>query len=755
MKLIRQVILMSTVIMSVWLAVSTPTLAGGDFDEDGYVSLNDYFVFNFCFTTSGPGSEPAFQACTDTFDEDADQDVDLADFAAFARQRGHLPIPLRDTFGDVIRSGSTEPYSGRQTCTGACHAHDIDHISNGFKFQHGRTDVDGNIIMQEDFFEDGRYWHRSPSRYGLWGQPAGWRIFSAKDNANESALDNTTFEWVSACGACHSGGGPGEFDRDGVRLFEPATGQFGYELLGKSAIDVAFDGDYAYMSPMGQLNPAPWDATGVSEPDCLNCHTPDPGWNNGQNVNRYIWRMSVLAARDRLVDDQGSPVQAYAAVGAAGQGWFSNIDIAFPQLLATRLQLDYSVGVAAGTLELAADDAVALSPKALTVPPRDNACWMCHAPSWTVLRGALWFDERDIHYRKLTRRNDDDASNDIPAANAKACAFCHPGNLEHNLAKGSSFSSAWRDELDWVGFRSCRECHLTEIPPGVPNVNRHPDAPDVPGDVIVHQAGGMMEALSCQACHVPYALLDAQQRLTFFDITVGGVPGYYWAAEYYSADPLDPASPDKSRWYPAFFPKRDSDGEVRLFPAALFLSLYWGDWDQNGTPDLYEDDVIAPIPIWKINQVTGWGPLPGTTDDNGDGKIEVNRPEEILAYIQALKGNDQYGRRVASNPVLVKGWRVWYEDSNAPEGVNWLDSDECGINTNWKGGVWGFDHNVLAQEKAWGAFVVSPAEGCNHCHRPGSFDSPVFDRLILVDPFDENGVPVYRKVREMTGLNPP
>lgn len=49
---------------------------------------------------------------------------------------------------------SDRPYSGRETC-GGCH--DINLISNGMIHQQGRTDAAGNIVMKDDFFDDGRW----------------------------------------------------------------------------------------------------------------------------------------------------------------------------------------------------------------------------------------------------------------------------------------------------------------------------------------------------------------------------------------------------------------------------------------------------------------------------------------------------------------------------------------------------------------------------------------------------------------------
>jgi len=738
--------------------------ATGDTDTTGYVDLQDYRFFGSCFVFGGPRASIP-EACLEWFDGDSDQNLDLADFAAFQRSLGHLPIPLRDSLGNVVVMDSSTPYSGRRTCAGDCHAHDIDYIANGFKFQQGRTDLDGNIVTKDDYHEDGRWWQQGAGRYGDCSINASMRILASKESVNESQIDLTTFGWIGECGACHVGGGPGEFDRDGQRLYayyeDTGRFQFGFERLGKTLEDVALDGDYTYMDASGDLQPARWDVTGIVEPDCLFCHTPDPAWNNGANINRRTWRTQTLRAMENLVDNDGSPVPAFAAAGAASQGWFSNLEVEGPA--ASVLQLDYSVGVDAGTLRRNPDDTISLAPRSVDRPPRDNACWICHGPiGQLVLRGQVWFDPRGVHYAKFNNLSDEDPTNDISPENSKACVYCHPGNLEHNFAKGNSFAKHYRDEIDWVNFRSCRECHLTELANGEPNTLRHPDAPEVPGDVMVHLVSdpdthsGPFDVISCQGCHVPYVLRSAPQVRAFRDPSLTGTSINYWHDQFYSADPINPLDPDKSRWYPALYPKVDSDGVTRLFPVAgPYLNIYWADWDQRGTPADLSDDLIVPIAIWRLAQITGGQPLPEITDDNGDGKPEINRRAEILAYIQALKGNDSYGRQVAARPVYIKGSLVWYEDSEAPGGVNFFDADAAGVNSDWQGTLLGLDHNVLAKEESWGYSATTPDLGCAQCHRPMDFDSPVFDRLILVDPWDENGQPVYKTVREMTGRNPP
>ncbi len=739
----------------VFTGIPPAVFAGGDsdFDGNGFLDLRDYAYLAICQSISGPGRTPAFAECTTVFDTDGDLDVDLLNFASFQRQLGHLPIPLMDAHGSVLTTDSTAPYSGRQTC-GGCH--DVDRIANGFIHQQGRTDAAGNIVMHDDFLGDGRSWVRGGGMYGRWSGGGGGlnRQTAGKSNADESSMDMTAFYFASNCGGCHAGGGSMEFDRDGQRLWDAATGQFGYEALGKTQEDVVLDGDYAFIDDAdGSLQPAPWDETGVAEPECLHCHRADRTWTGGADMHRE-WRAAVLQSTTNLVDAAGSPVAAFAAAGTAGQGWFSVLDTdADPPVL----QIDYSVGVVQGDFIVAAKNELALPSDFLARPPIDRTCWGCHLPGgFQNKRGTVWFDERDVHFKKFTNRSDDDVSNDIPDERAAACIACHPGNPDHNFAKGNSPYTQFRNELDWVDFRSCRECHLTHLPGGEVNPLQHPDAPDVPGEAAIHLAGdestgnGPFRVLSCQACHVPHAL---ERGIIVTDRSVTGTAIHYFTDELLSADPLNPASADKSIWFPALRKKVDSDGLERYFPQKMEVAIYWADWDQNDTPEDVSDDTIQPIILWRIRQVTGNAPLVGVTDDNGDGKPEVNRPEEILLYMQALQGNDGYGQRIANNPVLVKGERVWYESGQEPDGVAWFDAEDSGI-TVFPFEVFGLDHNVLPATESWG-YAENWAEGCTDCHRPATHDSPVIDRLVLVDPFGVDGQPVYTTIRSMTGLNPP
>ncbi|MBU0717225.1 MAG: hypothetical protein KJ749_03175 [Planctomycetes bacterium] len=741
-----------------------------DHSGNGYVGLEDYAALEDCLAASGPGVVLASMDCLGFFDSNDDCDVDLDDFATFQQAMGHLPMPLKDNLGEIITLNSTRPYSGRYTC-GGCHNAEV--VTNGFLFQQGRTDTNGEFIMKDDYYDDGRWWTKSSGRYCKWGQTFKY-LLAAKDNTSESEMEQTAFAWIRDCGSCHPGGGPGEFDRDGQPFYNEATGQFGYEVLGKTAEDVALDGDYSVLDYVtGAATLAPWDVTGLSGPDCLRCHRTERTVIDGVDMN-FVWRKNTLATAEALVDDLGRPVPAFAAASTAGQGWFSRMEFATSSpgrqangsynaadaaFLEDReenvetgassptLQIDYAVGIANGSLLADQNGALFLSPASVTWPPKDQACWACHP--YGTITGTVWFDDSNVMYRKFNNLGDDDPTNDIPPEESRACTVCHIGDLHHNFGRGNSFQIQYRNDLDWNTLRDCRSCHLTQLPNGEPNPGKHPDAPDVPGGAIIHIAEPF-EVMACQSCHIPYSLAPA---VLFRDITIPDAVGT--TAQYYSADPLNPADPDKSRWYPALKWKKDVDGVERLFPVNIWIIIYWGDWHQNGTPDDLSDDIVSPIYTWRVNQVIP-EPLPIVTDDNGDGQLEINRPEEILAYIQALKGNDSHGQPVATNPVLVRGQRVWYEDPEAPEGVSYFEPEGTGIPMTWWPYLWGKDHNVRPKEEAWGyAPEFPPSAGCRDCHRPWTFVSPVFDRKILIDPYGPDGQPVYTTVREMTGMNPP
>ena len=236
---------------------------------------------------------------------------------------------------------------------------------------------------------------------------------AGKQNVSESQIDKTSFFFTGQCGVCHPGGGPGEYDRDDQLYFDRKSGQFGYELLGKQPADVVLDGDYAMLDPgTGNLMAAPWNVTGVSEPDCLLCHRGQRTIENGVDMNGF-WRQATLRGMAKLLDRGAQSVPAYAAAPTAAQGWHSDFQLASlppgkPPTAAT-LQIDYQVGLDDGSLKLDGAGKLEFAGRMLAERPLDYACWSCHATPDLKKRGRVWFDPaEDVHYAAFNRLDDKD-----------------------------------------------------------------------------------------------------------------------------------------------------------------------------------------------------------------------------------------------------------------------------------------------------------------------------------------------------------
>jgi hypothetical protein len=547
---------------------------------------------------------------------------------------------------------------------------------------------------------------------------------AAKDNASASEIDKTAFWWVGLCGICHPGGGLSEFDRDGELYYDVATQEFGYEKLGKTAQDVTLDGDYCELKSDATTRAAPWDVTGVAETDCMYCHRGDRALNQGTALN-WVWRSATLRAKDGLQNAaQTASVPAYAAAAAAAQGWADVVMATVPAgkpPLAASVDINYDNGLGDLSLEDRGGTLYVAS-GAIVETPKDYACWGCHLKPEMVKRGRKWFDPNaDVHYAALNNLNDADQGNDIAPEDSIACTLCHPADDAHEIAKGNAILGSVRNDLDYQDFNTCRDCHVN---------GAHPNA--TPPTSAIHTVhADHLNTMSCEFCHIPYKTTGAT---LVTDNAVTGSTVNYGTGAYLSEDPLDPSAVDgDTKWYPSFVMKTDEDSSSRLFPVKLLRSVWWGDWDKA-------NDVVKPIPLWKVRQITG---TPGFTVP-ADSK--VNTLAETLTYINALKGNDSNGNQIAAIPVLVKGGRIWHDD-NGDSTVESVDYIAAGIHTE-SGHPFAINHNVLPTTEALG---VGGFAACGTCH---GANSPIFDRQILIDPFDENGNPVYKTVTELTGIDP-
>lgn len=565
---------------------------------------------------------------------------------------------------------------------------------------------------------------------------------AAKTNTDPVQIDKSSFFWTGRCAICHPGGGASEFDRFDQKYYDPVTDQFGFEVVGKQVTEVGLDGDYTFIAgsgvsrPSGHATPpAAWDKTWTSEPDCLMCHRSAPVLDESTHMN-WVWRTATLRAMAGLTDSQSNPVPAFMAASAAGQGWFSDIQLEPPQPgtppTAVSLDIDYQAGVDRGDLMLDAENHFRVKGDQIVTTPRDASCWGCHATPDVKKRGRVWFDpDQDVHFRRWSNRHDSDPDNDIPNDAVQACTVCHTAGYEHQITKGDAFAGSAASDRNYVDFLSCRDCHVEGNEYGAP----------VPSASDIHRARHL-EKVACQTCHTPFKTLAAD--LVIDNASTGKSTGYSTAA-FLSSDPTDPANADKSRWYPSLHVKADSDGVDRVFPAKLLNTTWWGAWHYgaDGQPNT-ADDIVRPIPLWRIRVVTGGNALPGATDDNGDGIVELNSLAEIQLYIERFRnepnaadpGLGLAGPIDPDDYVLIKGGKLWWLDGTPS--VQTFSLHE-GDPNEWLGNhlesavPFSIDHNVLDTTNAY--------QDCAGCHT--DLQSNGAGRQVLVDPFDENGDPVY------------
>jgi len=568
----------------------------------------------------------------------------------------HEKIVLRGFDGNPLTLESKTPYSPKKTC-GACHDYDL--ITKGYHFQQGRTDKYGKIVMRDTY--DEKYpWNLSSGLYGKHSLAAmDSSQLTRKINQSLSEMDKSSSFFAQNCGICHPGGGWAEFDRKGNLYYNEETKKFGYELSGD---DPAFDGDYTSFSAGNEKYGAPWDRSGVSEADCLLCH-----------LKGYQWKERGAAIRGGF----------FKFGPTVGSGWatLKSSEDQSQTPVVDQIEVDYTKKEVA--------DFENLHLHIIRRPPDEN-CWSCHALYGERKKGYDWTLQTDVHKAK-----------------GMDCLSCHPGDKEHNFAKGNSLQQTVRDDLDNT-MNSCEDCHYRRKDRRAPRP-RHAFSPK------------HMRRIACQTCHLPYRSVSTE---LVYDHSTGDTQ-IYETSKFLSSDPLNPKPPQpelrSDLWHPAF---REFKGKI--VPVKSAIVIYWGDLDEK-------TNLVRPIPLWKIRELK----KPPFKDDDGDGTPEVNSPDEIRSFLIALKGKDRFGNPIADIPVLIKGGLLYRLDKKG--GIEKIQHDQAHQSIDFS-----LNHNVRS-----GSLTIG-ARGCKDCHIR---NSPFFLRKILVDPYDEKGKPVYMEAWELLGMN--
>ena len=568
-----------------------------------------------------------------------------------------------DTINPLSGLNTDKPYSPRQTC-GKCHDYEL--ITQGFHFQQGRNE-DPQEIQTERM-----QWVSSPGNYGgPWCSPAPlYRYLSDKNNDQAALVDMTSFDFVVSCGVCHPGGGSLEFDRDGLRydrvMVDPSSG---FSPGGVNNLD----GDY---------HKARWSESGVIEADCNLCHLPS--YSNTERVSQ---------------------------INKLNFKWAATAGSGFATVTGSILNNE-DVSVAYDPAQFNPDGTI--EPH-LVRQPRNDACLWCHAkPGWKK-RGANFRDRTDVHL----------------IAGLK-CVDCHPAGMSapsdlirgkevHQFGKGDDPGGHVRDDLDNT-MRSCTDCHDTGYL-GAP-VAKHAWLPPV-----------HLDKIACQTCHIPERTVKSAHFVagdvfnpgtkiptkgkhlwTFYDPDMN-YWNHYGDLEMmgYDDKPTFSFTPELARYREMIYPVN------RVHTA-------WPAIQTEGEPGLMQPRMGDVYKMWTdhFQNPETYPELSRIADDNQDGVIEVNTPEEIEALIASVT------QKLAGINYPLEGKRiVWVMNDRAYHSGN--DYTQIAMEpweTSPYGNVHTYNHDIFPANSALGI------NGCTDCH---SYQADFFMAPVVQYPFDGEG----------------
>jgi formate dehydrogenase subunit gamma len=326
------------------------------------------------------------------------------------------------------------------------------------------------------------------------------------------------------------------------------------------------------------------------------------------------------------------------------------------------------------------------------------------------------------------------------------CVDCHPagskaiderirGKEIHHFGKGDDPGGLVRNDLDDTVL-SCEYCHDNGRL-GAP-VATHRGLPSL-----------HLDRIACQTCHIPERTVKPAQFQAADVFNPGTkIPSkgkYLWVfygpdMKYYNHygnmemmgfddKPTDPFKPTPARY------------KGKIYPVNRVHSA-WPAIEIDGLPGLMQPLMSDVYAMWSAHfkDPAKYAELAEIQDDNGDGVIEVNRPDEIEALIAAVT------RMLKATGYPMEGKRVVWamNDRVYSSGAEFRTISKQEWEASPFANVHKYSHGVYPAKAALGS------EGCQDCHgRESSF----FFSAALQYPFDEKAQSVYKAQHELMGLN--
>jgi len=517
----------------------------------------------------------------------------------------HPTFPLLDSDGDnVLDTGN--PVSTMNTC-GTCH--DTNFIeSHSFHSDAGLTESFGSNQP-----EGVRVWDSSPGLFGKWN-PIQYRFLST---LIDEMFDLGTPEWIMTIGVRHVGGGPSMYSRDG-------------NLLTELAVTPGDPQTHITDHQTGEVIPWNWKESGVVEMNCFLCHSQNPDNKariDSLHAGDFAWANTATLNGSGIIENS-----------IDGYTWnldaFDENGALKPEYISIQDPMNQNCGLCHGLVHDDVEDPLILTG--------------CSPERWsTITTGQIISPQRlSDSGMNLANKEELDRSWDIHAERLLKCTDCHyslnnplyyqenedtrpdhllfdPRRVEigeylekplHQFARGDSAQSTTAPNLINT-MRGCDSCHATEeTHDWLPYTDRH------------------MQAISCEACHIPKIFSSSNQVHDWTVIKPDGNARLECRGVEGNQNTIRGLL---NGYEPVWFPSYEVDEKSNLAPYNLVTSFFWV---YGSTPRPVPLEKLKAAYLDDVDYISG---IMIRFDANGDNVLDdteliINTPEKEQFLIERL-----------------------------------------------------------------------------------------------------------------------
>lgn len=505
--------------------------------------------------------------------------------------------PLHPTFALLDQNGenvltSGQPISTMQTC-GTCH--DTAFIaSHSFHSDLGLADF--SAAGQTG---SGKPWDASNGLFGKF-DPLTYRYLS---QAGDERLDLSTAEWLMVNAARVSGGGPAVASRDGQPL--------------SSLAPDASNPETSLLDPQtGEVKAWDWAESGVSEMNCLLCHSASPNneariaeiqaGNFGDAATATLLGSGIVVKsadrwsyNDEAFSEDGQLKQDYIQIqdptndNCAQCHGVVHTDRETPLTLQA---CDTSQFQTATTGQVVSSQRISESGLNLADKNSLTRSWDIHAERALKCTDCHYALNNPLHYQEALTENPEHLTYDPRRLEIGE----YLKNPDHNFARGQSAQFTVAPEFKGT-MRRCESCHEAQKTHAswLPYAERH------------------MEVVACETCHIPQLYAPAIQSYDWTALTADSAP----LSECRGIEGQSTVTDLVTGFKPVLMQRTNVDGDTLLAPYNLIASWFWIYDDANGNTRPVR---LVDLQAAYFENGSYTPAILAAFDANGDGLLDEN-----------------------------------------------------------------------------------------------------------------------------------